>query len=295
MNRTEFYYFHPLPLFLFFIFVLLLTMLTFNPVLLLTSLLGALSFDLFVNRSKLKAKNFVIYPIIFTAAALTNPLFSHNGMTVLFYMGDNAVTMESFYYGMNIALMIIAVMIWCKNYSLCVTQDKFLYLFSKPAPKAALILSCAVRFIPLFELKYRQISDAQKGLGMYDEKKGLKKLKLYLAAFSALVTWSLEKSAETADSMRSRGYGLKGKTSFSPFSFRKRDLVLLILSATLFAISVTGTAANCFEFSFYPLVTYTPFTALGSISYISFVLLVFTPFIIEVKENLVWKFFVSKI
>lgn len=295
MNRSEFYFFHPMTLFLYFVCVLLLTMFTFNPALIFISFLGAMSFDLFVNRQNIKIKNILFYILVFLAATLTNPLFSHNGMTVLFYLGDNAVTLESFLYGMNIGLMIIAVMLWCKNYSICVTQDKFLYLFSKPAPKAALILSCAIRFIPLFQQKFHQISDAQKGIGMFEKKKGIERVRFYMTVFSALVTWSLEKSVETADSMKSRGYELKGKTSFSPFTFRKRDFTLIVLTVLLFSLSIAAIASKGFEFSFYPLVTaalLTPFSAAGLIC---FAALSFVPFIIELKENFIWKYFVSKI
>ena len=107
MNRSAFYRYHPLPLFLYFVFVLLLTMFSFDPILLTVSLLGAVSFFIFVNRSRLKVKNFILYSIVFLTATLSNPLFSHNGITVLFFMGDNAVTLESSYYGMNIGLMIV--------------------------------------------------------------------------------------------------------------------------------------------------------------------------------------------
>lgn len=295
MNRIEFSFYHPLSLFLYFVFILLLTMFSFNPVLLIISLLGASFFDIFINRSRIKAKSFLIYFLIFISAAITNPLFSHNGMTVLFYLRDNAVTVESILYGMNIALMIISVMVWCKNYSVCVTQDKFLYLFSKPAPKAALILSCVIRFIPLFKQKYHLISDAQKGLGMYENKRGIEKLKFSISVFSALVTWSLEKSVETADSMKSRGYELKDKTSFSPFRFKGRDVLFLVLSLILVSITFVGIISESLEFSFYPMITVstvTPFTIAGAASFTVFS---FLPFIIELKENLLWKYYVSKI
>ncbi|MBQ7581106.1 MAG: energy-coupling factor transporter transmembrane protein EcfT [Clostridia bacterium] len=295
MNRSAFYRYHPLPLFLYFVFVLLLTMFSFDPILLTVSLLGAVSFFIFVNRSRLKVKNFILYSIVFLTATLSNPLFSHNGITVLFFMGDNAVTLESIYYGMNIGLMIVSVMIWCRNYSICVTEDKFLYLFSKPLPKAALILSCAIRFIPLFRQKFRQISDAQKGLGMYETKKGFQKLRFLLNVFSALVTWSLEKSIETADSMKSRGYELKGKTSFSPFVFRKRDCVLLVSSIVLFFATVVGIASGSFEFSFYPVVTAAPWTKLKTVCLAAFTFYSLIPLFVELKENYLWKYYVSKI
>ena len=44
---------------------------------------------------------------------------------------------------------------------------------------------------------------------------------------SIMITWSLENAIETADSMKSRGHGLKGRTSYSLYKFDKRDAIML--------------------------------------------------------------------
>ena len=50
-------------------------------------------------------------------------------------------------------------------------------------------------------------------------------------------TWSLENAIETADSMKSRGYGLPGRTAFSIFRFDRRDkLALPVLLGCVFYI-----------------------------------------------------------
>ena len=43
-----------------------------------------------------------------------------------------------------------------------------------------------------------------------------------------MVTWSLESAIDTADSMRSRGYGEPGRTAFSIYRFDDRDRGLLL-------------------------------------------------------------------
>lgn len=57
---------------------------------------------------------------------------------------------------------------------------------------------------------------------------------------SILVTWALENAIETSDSMRSRGYGLKGRTAFSIYKFTKKDKGLLAVMAALFLVFATG-------------------------------------------------------
>lgn len=82
--------------------------------------------------------------------SLANPLFIHNGETVLFFMNDNPITLEAIIYGGVSSLMIVGVLLWCRCYGAILTTDKFLYLFGRLIPKLGLILSMAFRFIPLF-------------------------------------------------------------------------------------------------------------------------------------------------
>lgn len=56
--------------------------------------------------------------------------------------------------------------------------------------------------------------------------KWFKKVRYALNMVSILVTWALENAIETADSMKSRGYGLKGRTAFSIYRFNRRDKIL---------------------------------------------------------------------
>ena len=49
--------------------------------------------------------------------------------------------------------------------------------------------------------------------------KWFKKIRYALNMVSILVTWALENAIETADSMKSRGYGLRGRTAFSIYRF----------------------------------------------------------------------------
>lgn len=74
--------------------------------------------------------------------AIINPLFSHAGATMLFYMKDgNPVTLESILYGIGAGVMLAGVVSWFSVFNVVMTSDKFMYLFGKAIPAASLLLS----------------------------------------------------------------------------------------------------------------------------------------------------------
>lgn len=94
--------------------------------------------------------------------AVINPLFSHNGVTPLFFLNGNPVTLEAVLYGLDIAVMLVAVLYWFKGYNHVMTSDKFLFLFGRAIPRLALVLSTALRFVPLLKVQIRRVSRAQR-------------------------------------------------------------------------------------------------------------------------------------
>ena len=96
------------------------------------------------------------------------------------------------------------------------TSDKFIYLFGKAIPAVSLILSMVLRFVPRFKNQIEKTSDSQKCIGR-DVTNGnvLARAKHGMKILSVMTTWALENSVETADSMKSRGYGLRGRNNFS--------------------------------------------------------------------------------
>ena len=87
MNAFSSY--HPAVLMAYFIAVLLVAMFTQNPVLLGLALLGGISFCTLLERPKDFLHNMAFYVPLFLMIAVTNPLFSHNGVTPLFFLNGN--------------------------------------------------------------------------------------------------------------------------------------------------------------------------------------------------------------
>ena len=93
MKAFEWY--HPIILFVYFIAMILITMFTQHPVLLGISFVCAVSFCGMLTGLKKLLKSLAYSIPVLLVIAVTNPLFSHNGETVLFFLNDNPVTLEA--------------------------------------------------------------------------------------------------------------------------------------------------------------------------------------------------------
>lgn len=287
--------YHPVTLLIYFISVLLVAMFVSNPVLQLLSLSGAILFNVMLQRRNEILGNIGFYIPLFLLISVTNPLFSHNGVTPLFFLNGNPVTFEAIIYGIAIAVMIVGVMIWFKCYSEIMSSDKFLYLFGKAIPKLSLVLSMAFRFIPLFKRQMQKVNKAQKALGLYSSQSFMDKLRSGSSVFVAMISWSLENSMDTSDSMKARGYGLKGRTTFTLFRLYSDDIVLMTLCVTLLGVTFIGVAIGLADFNYYPYISDLNTSPSAIIIYTAFGIISFLPFLIEVKEALAWKYYISKI
>ncbi len=295
MKEKAFASYHPIILFVYFTVTVFITMFTMNPVLLGISFVGSIAFCGMLIGGKELLKSLAYSVPILIVIALTNPLFSHNGETILFFLNDNPVTAESIWYGVAIAVMIISTYYWFKCYHAVMTSDKFVYLFGRFLPKLALLLSMTLGFIPKLKRRYREINDAQKAMGIYTSRSYVDRMRSKIRVLSILLTWSLENSVDTADSMRARGYGLKGRTSYAIYRWHKRDTIMACLA---FALSI-GIIWLMFSgyggFNYYPTLASVDISVLAFILYAGLFILMFLSTVIEIKENVLWRYLRSKI
>lgn len=105
---------------------------------------------------------------------------------------------------------------------------------------------------------------------------------------SITVTWALESALDTASSMKSRGYGLRGRTAYSPYRFGARDAAALGWIVLTGAAALTGRFSGQFAFAFYP--TLHGERGIYTVIYAAcFCLLAAYPLISEGKEALSWR------
>ena len=226
----------------------------------------------------------------FIVLSAVNPLFNTYGEHVLFTVFGNPYTLEALFYGMSIAGIFVAMMLWFNCYSIVLTSDKFVCLFGSLIPSLSLLLVMVLRMIPNLMRKGKQIMGVRKSIGKGAGADSTRKDKVLdgMTMLSALTDWALEGSIVTADSMRSRGYGCAKRTSFQIYRMSIRDWLLLVLMLLLAAavIFAGGTAA-----------TFTPVFSIASptwglAAYWAYLLI---PIALHAKEAFTWHISISKI
>lgn len=291
MNRKDtFSVCHPIVSFLYFALVLLFTMFLMQPVCLVISLISALCYHVSLCGNKVRKLALRGMLPLFLLTALINPLFSHKGATILWYFpSGNPLTGESILYGLCAACLLTAAVAWFACCTQVMTSDKFVYLFGRIAPSLSLVLSMTLRFVPQFCAQFRAVSETQRALHG-DAATGIwQKLKRAAEAFSVVVTWALEHAVETADSMHSRGYGLRGRTAFSVYRFTARDKAVLLWIALCGIYVLLGAVSGCLYWSCYPTVKGAVLTPYSASVYCVYFALCLTPVILNGKEALAWK------
>ena len=294
--------YHPFVNFFYFCVVLLFSMFNQHPVFLGISYAGAFSYAVLLNGWKKTAKQSFLFTLpCLTIIALMNPLFNHYGVTMLYYVesSGNWITLESLVYGIVLGAVMFVVIQWFSCYNKIMTTDKFIYLFGKLIPALSLILSMALRFVPRFLGQLKLIRNGQKAMGKdISEGNLFDRIHAGLNMLSILITWALENAIETSDSMRSRGYGLKGRTAFSIYHFTRKDKYVFGIMIGLFAVFTAGCMRGASYATYDPRIILAGFSINGYeapvvaskawtiLTYVSFGIFCFLPIIIDIIESI---------
>ena len=279
-----------------FVLAIVLSMVVRHPVYLGISVVCAITcYATTKGPRALKAMSWAI-PLFF-AVALLNPIFNPMGATVLFtYLGGRVYTLESLCYGFVTAAMVVAMFLWFGCFNAVLTSDKISYLFRKIAPSAALVLTMVLRLVPSYQRKTSQFATARACIGKsVGADTWLQKVRNGTSLLSMLTAWALEGAVVTADSMRSRGYGLPGRTYYSLYRFTTRDVVVAAVMAVLFVGSVVGLTVGSAYVEFFPTIDIPPIAShawLGVICYAAFLAL---PTVINLAEIAQWRISLSKV
>lgn len=270
---------HPAVNFLYFVLVIAFSMCLTHPVCLLLSVCGAVIYHAVLLGPRSLRKSAVWMVPMAVLAAVINPAFTHQGVTILAYLpSGNPLTLESMLYGLASAALLSATLLWFTCYNAVMTSDKFIYLFGRVIPALSLVLSMTMRFVPRFRTQLHTVAQAQKYMGRDTENGSLlRRTKNAMKVFSIMVTWSLESAIETADSMKSRGYGEKGRTAFSIYRMDDRDRSLLVWLIFCGAYVLCGVLAGGLRFRYYPSLAGAPVTPMTVSFFVVYFLLCLTP------------------
>lgn len=296
MNDT-FSSYHPILNFGFFIIVMMFSMMFLHPIYLGIVLVAAFCYSVYLNGKKGLIFTLALALPMILLGTIFNPLFNHEGATILWYFpSGNPLTLESIYYGFASAVMIASVILWFSCYNAIMTSDKFIYIFGRLIPSISLIFSMVLRLVPKFKNQAKVIINGQKCIGRDPMNGNLKqRLQNGVRIISILTTWALENGIETADSMRARGYGLKGRTSFSTFRFDSRDKAFSVIMLLMLVITFVPIAIGKIFINYYPLTVMNETTAVAVLNYIAFGILCFMPLILDLVEDVKWRVLKSRI
>ncbi len=282
--------FHPIVNLIYFAVVIALSMFVMHPVFIAISTVTAFCYSVILKGfAAVKLSLRVILPMAFVSV-LINILTNRNGATVIATLPFGIpLSREALIAGVCTAGVIASVILWFICFNAVFTNEKLVYVFGRIMPSMSVILSMILRFVPQFAAQFKQTVAAQRCIGR-DISSGrfTERLKNLTLIMSVMMGRALEGSVETADSMKGRGYGLKGKTSFSMYAFNLKDFIMLVLVALLLAYIVLKGAG----YTYYPVFemqTDVPFT------FFAFFLLCIIPIITEIQERLKWKYLISKI
>ena len=254
MKNEAFSRCHPGVNLAFFGAVLGMTMFIWHPVYLLISFVSGGAYLLYLQgrRGMVRQVGYLL-PLLLLTAAL-NPLFNHEGVTVLWYLpNDNPITLEAVCFGLASAVMMGASVLWFNCFHAVFTSDKIIYLFGRVIPAMSLLISMTLRFAPRFKAFLQGVLRTQRAMRRPENAK--EKLQQALAAFSATVSWAMEQSIVSADSMKSRGFGLGGRTAYSIYRFERRDGIVLLILAVLWTGAALPHLLGFMGWTYYPSLT----------------------------------------
>lgn len=293
MSKLQRY--HPIIVFVYFMITIFIVMFSMHPVIIVVSLVASLTLSYLLEGARKIGFSLLYMVPMMLILALTNPLFVHNGATELFFMNGNAITLEAFIYGVVVSCKIASIIYWFRAYTYIMTSDKVTYLFGKISPRLSLVLTMALRFVPLYAKKFREADDAYRALGAYATNNIKDKLLAKLHVVAVVFSYSIESAVATSDSMTARGYGLSGRTNYHNFKWSMSDTLMLAFVAVFGVIVVTFMVFGYSDFDYYPLIDKVSTSVSSLVFFISYFILAMSGIIMEIKENISWRILKSKI
>ena len=297
MMKDRFYHYHPTVNLLYFTLVIAFSMLLTHPAAQTVALVCAVTYAVSVEGKRAVGflLKFCLPTVLLTA--FINPAFNHEGVTILYYFSSgNPLTLESILYGVGSGVMLVTVLLWFSAFSRVMTSDKFIYLFGRVIPALSLVLSMSLRFVPKFKKQTEIVTEAQRCIGRDISDGSLwKRFRTAVLILSIMITWALENAIETADSMKSRGYGLRGRTAFSIYRMDDRDKYTLLWLGFCGLFLTVGAMLSAFGFRYFPSIRYAAFDMTTIPFYTVYFGLCITPVVLNLTEERKWKIIYSKI
>ncbi len=280
---------HPLLCFIYFISTCIACMIFTHPFYLYTILVIVVLLNWSLDGGKALNKVIRGYLVLAVVICVLNPIFSSKGATILFYIQDHAVTVESMVFGVQWAITLLSILLVFVAYNLVMTPDRFLYVFASFAPKSAFVVTVTLRFVPLLKRRLSEIMTVQKIQGSYLKRSSKRqKMRDGMETLYTLITWSLEEGLQTANSMRARGYGVRKRTSATIYELTRNDYIVMWIMAVTGVVSISGLFLGLGQYEVYPQLQKLEWTPLMMLHFLSVFIFVSIPIFLNGKVLLQW-------
>ena len=195
-------------------------------------------------KSLLRSVKGVLFLLFFTAVL---NLFFYSGETVLWSWKFITITKEAIFFTLFLAVRLFLLVLSSAVLTLTTTPValtdgiesllKPLKYIRFPVHELALIMSIALRFIPILTDETGRIMNAQKARGADFETGGLiKRIKAIVPILIPLLISAFRRADELGDAMDARCYsGSKTRTKYKKLRFGWRDIVSAVLLLVLLA------------------------------------------------------------
>ncbi|MHA1340527.1 MAG: energy-coupling factor transporter ATPase [Promethearchaeota archaeon] len=242
----------------FFIILLLFT----SPIFYIIPLIFILA--ICINNSILKKiisyLKFGLYICIFVVVfnVLLNPNGTHYIYSVYipFFNYTLIITIETIVNSLISSVSLILIIIIFGLINMLIDPDQLSMFFSKIRMPYLLqfIIITAIRFFPLLLSDLSNVIDVQKSRGFELESKNiLKNLKNKMMLLLPLLTNSLDRSVQMAESLEARGFGInKKRTVYKSIKFKKIDKAILLVITLLFITIFSSRLFSIGLYSAYP-------------------------------------------
>jgi len=281
---------HPVTSFSYYAGVISFSMLLFHPIFLVASL-AAITLVIVIHGEGKRLLGLLPYYVLMGGlVAILNPLFSHRGRHILFYFMDQPITLEAILYGVTMMLSLLCILLAFVSFQQIVTTEKWMYLFSRVAPRTSLLTSMSIRFVPLFLRRLDQITTIQRTKGVSIREGSLRKRsKDGMLLVRVLLTWSLEEALQTADSMKARGYGAAKRSSYVIYRMDRRDGYVLAFLGAMALVCIWGWMQGFGVLTIYPRLETLQFHRGEGIAFAGYCAFLLTPVALEEMERRSWK------
>ena len=287
MGIRPFEVFHPAVPAVLFCGIVVLSMLSLQPVCAAILLAGGLLFAALTQGVRTALSKLRWQLPLLALICLINPVFSAMGSTLVLRVAGHPVYAESLAYGAVNGSLLVSVLAWIEGMGIVIGQDELLVLSGGLLPSVTLAVSMAMRLVPQL---LRRARTSLACLGAVTSARPELRATQGLTAervrvMGSLATWALEDSIECADSLRARGWGSSGRrTRFRPRPLRMRDAVALVGVAALLTAAGLGVSTALATWRFYPTMSgHAPLWA-----YASLVVLAGLPSALVLYERIAW-------